>query len=262
MATYTVKLMTVGGEIAYPDYRAEKATFTANGNSKDILFTPYNGSDPVSVTAIELSTTGSVSITIPSDAMLSVGTVVKFPAGTLKLTDSQANPLIMTGAPYVALVRLRQALIALMGDNPLYAQQKLPEPKEAFTAIHLLSTSRQPYPFDKTWDGDYRVYHYNCSAEVVIIRSADDAQAFLENFLYQIDSTEGDFWQFENNCCLDRSSDFENSSPLIDNLVYQQMAQVTMSLQFVYQYYKKESWIAGAAVDAGAKQATLTIRGY
>ena len=45
------------------------------------------------------------------------------------------------------------------------------------------------------------------------------------------------FWQFNNNCSIDRSGDFENSSPLIDNLVYQQMAQVKLSLTFVYHLY-------------------------
>ncbi|MGV2721501.1 UNVERIFIED_CONTAM: hypothetical protein POV78_06765 [Enterobacter roggenkampii] len=260
MAGYTVKLMTVSGEVAYPDYRAEKATFNANGNSKDILFTPYNGSDVVFITAIELTDGSAPAITIPADFALSVGCVVKFPAGTLKHTDSQAKPLIMTGAPYVALVRLRQALMQLVGDNPLYAMQKLPEPKDPFTALHLLSSGREPYPFAKTWDGDYRVYHYNCYASVIVIRSADDAQEFLESFMLEVDSTDGDFWQFNNNCSIDRSGDFENSSPLIDNLVYQQMAQVTLSLQFVYQHYKRERWLDSATVEKGNK-VTIVIKG-
>lgn len=79
MAGYTVKLMTVSGEVAYPDYRAEKATFNANGNIKDILFTPYNGSDIAFITAIELSDGSAPAITIPADFALSVGCVVKFP---------------------------------------------------------------------------------------------------------------------------------------------------------------------------------------
>lgn len=260
MAGYTVKLMTVSGEVAYPDYREEKATFNANGNSKDILFTPYNGSDVVFITAIELKDGSTTAITIPADFALSVGCVVKFPAGTLKPTDSQAKPLIMTGAPYVALVRLRQALMQLVGDNPLYAMQKLPEPKDPFTALHLLNSGREPYPFAKTWDGDYRVYHYNCYASVIVIRSADDAQEFLESFMLEVDSTDGDFWQFNNNCSIDRSGDFENSSPLIDNLVYQQMAQVTLSLQFVYQHYKRERWLDSATVEKGNK-VTIVIKG-
>ena len=260
MAGYTVKLMTVSGEVAYPDYRAEKATFNANGNIKDILFTPYNGSDIAFITAIELSDGSAPAITIPADFALSVGCVVKFPPGTLKTTDTQARALIMTGAPYVALVRLRQALMQLVGDNPLYAMQKLPEPKDPFTALHLLSSGREPQPFAKTWDGDYRVYHYNCYASVLVIRSADDAQDFLENFMLEVDSTDGDFWQFNNNCSIDRSGDFENSSPLIDNLVYQQMAQVTLSLQFVYQHYKRERWLESATVEKGNK-VTIVIKG-
>lgn len=260
MAGYTVKLMTNNGEISYPDYRAEKGTFTTNGNSKDILFTPYNGSDIAFITAIELTDGSNTRITIPADFALSVGCVVKFPAGTLKTTDSQAKPLILTGAPYVALVRLRQALMQLVGDNPLYAMQKLPEPKEQFTALHLLSSGREPSPFAKTWDGDYRVYHYNCTASVIVIRSADDAQDFLENFMLEVGSTDGDFWQFNNNCSIDRSGDFENSSPLIDNLVYQQMAQVTLSLQFVYQHYKRERWLDSATVEKGNK-VTIVIKG-
>ncbi|MGV3779284.1 phage neck terminator protein [Citrobacter freundii] len=260
MAGYTVKLMTNNGEISYPDYRAEKGTFTANGNSKDILFTPYNGTDIAFITTIELTDGSNPPISIPADFALSVGCVVKFPAGSLKTTDSQAKPLIMTGAPYVALVRLRQALMQLVGDNPLYAMQKLPEPKDQFTALHLLSSGREPSPFAKTWDGDYRVYHYNCTASVLVIRSADDAQDFLENFMLEVDSTDGDFWQFNNNCSIDRSGDFENSSPLIDNLVYQQMAQVTLSLQFVYQHYKRERWLDSATVEKGNK-VTIVIKG-
>lgn len=260
MAGYTVKLMTVSGEVAYPDYRAEKVTFGANGNIKDVLFTPYNGSDIAFITAIELSDGSAKEITIPADFALSVGCVVKFPTGTLKPTDTQAKPLIMTGAPYVALVRLRQALMQLVGDNPLYAMQKLPEPKDPFTALHLLSSGREPQPFAKTWDGDYRVYHYNCYASVLVIRSADDAQEFLENFMLEVDGTDGDFWQFNNNCSIDRSGDFENSSQLIDNLVYQQMAQVTLSLQFVYQHYKRERWIDSATVEKGNK-VTIVIKG-
>ncbi|HHT2055161.1 TPA: phage neck terminator protein [Citrobacter freundii] len=260
MAGYTVKLMTNNGEVSYPDYRAEKGTFTANGNSKDIMFTPYNGSDIVFITAIELADGSNPPINIPADFALSVGCVVKFPSGTLKTTDSQAKPLILTGAPYVALVRLRQALMQLVGDNPLYAMQKLPEPKEQFTALHLLSSGREPSPFAKTWDGDYRVYHYNCTASVLVIRSSDDAQDFLENFMLEVDSTDGDFWQFNNNCSIDRSGDFENRSPLIDNLVYQQMAQVTLSLQFVYQHYKRERWLDSATVEKGNK-VTIVIKG-
>lgn len=120
-----------------------------------------------------------------------MGNVVKFPKGTLKETDAQATPLILSGAPYLAMVRLRRAFLELTGDKPLYAQQKLPEPKDPFTAIHLLSSAREPQPFAKTWDGDYRVYHYNCAAQIIAIRSSDDAQAYLENFLYEVDSTEG-----------------------------------------------------------------------
>lgn len=262
MATYTVKLMTVSGEVAYPDYRAEKATFTASGNNKDILFTPYNGSDLAYITAVALDDGSGAPVIIPADFALSVGCVVKFPAGKLKLTDAHASPQIMTGAPYAALVRVRQALIQLVGDNPVYAQQKLPEQKDPFTAIHLIRSSREPLPFEKSWDGDYRVYHYNCTAEVLVIRAADDAQEFLENFMLEVDSAQGDFWQYDNNCNIDRSGDFENSSPLIDNLVYQQMAQVTLSLQFVYRHYKRESWIESATVKPCDGEVTLHIRGY
>lgn len=259
MSIYTVKLMTVSGEVDYSDYHAEKATFTDNGNSKDILFIPYNGRDPSFITSVILDEGDGNSITIPANFRLDVGNVVKFPKGTLKETDAQATPLILSGAPYLAMVRLRQAFLELTGDKPLYAQQKLPEPKDPFTAIHLLSSAREPQPFAKTWDGDYRVYHYNCAAQIIAIRSSDDAQAYLENFLYEVDSTEGEFWQFDNNCSIDRSGDFENSSPLIDNLVYQQMAQVTLTLQFVFQHYKKERWIDSATVKAN--EVTFHIKG-
>lgn len=259
MTNYTVKLMTVSGEVDYPDYRAEKATFTANGNSKDILFTPYNGRDPSFITSVTLDDGKGNNVTIPADFRLDVGCVVKFPTGTLRVSDEQAKPTILNGAPYLAMVRLRQAFIELTGDNPVYAQQKLPEPESPFTAIHLLSSTREPNPFAKTWDGDYRVYHYNCAAQIIAIRSSDDAQAFLENFLYEADSTEGEFWQFDNNCVIDRSGDFENSSPLIGNLIYQQMAQVTLTLQFVFRHYKKERWIDSATVKKN--EVTFHIKG-
>lgn len=54
MTVYTVKLMTVSGEVEYPDYREEKATFTPSGNIKDILFTPYNGRDPSFIISVTL----------------------------------------------------------------------------------------------------------------------------------------------------------------------------------------------------------------
>lgn len=119
MTNYTVKLMTVDGELSYSDYRAEKATFTANGNSKDILFTPYNFRDPSVVSSVVLDNGSGTTINIPADFRLDVGDVVKFPTGTLKETDTQARPTILSGAPYVAMVRARQAMIELVGDSPI-----------------------------------------------------------------------------------------------------------------------------------------------
>ncbi|MDU1358209.1 MAG: hypothetical protein E6932_25655, partial [Citrobacter freundii] len=110
MTNYTVKLMTVDGELSYSDYRAEKATFTANGNSKDILFTPYNFRDPSVVSSVVLDNGSGTTINIPADFRLDVGDVVKFPTGTLKETGTQARPTILSGAPYVAMVRARQAM--------------------------------------------------------------------------------------------------------------------------------------------------------
>lgn len=256
---YTVKLMTTSGEIKYPDYRPETAPFNSEiGNRKSILFTPYNDQIPVTVIAVVLSGNGK-EISIPVNFRIGMGYVVKFPPGTLKESDTQAAPTILSGAPYLALVKMQQAFIHLVNETPVYAMQKLPEQKDPFTAIHLLSSSRELQPFGKTWDGDYRVYHYNCTARIVAIRAAEDAQAFLENFVYELDSTEGEFWQFDNNCVIDRSGDFENSSPLIDNLVYQQMAQVTLTLQFVFQHYKKERWIDSATVKSN--EVTFHIKG-
>jgi len=260
MASYTVKLMTDSGEVSYPDYQPEKGNFTANGNSKDILFTPFNNRVTALVTSIALDDGNGAVISIPADFRVDFGAVVKFPAGTLKADAAKATPTIQRGAPYIAMVSTRLALMELIGDNPVYAQQKIPESGDPFTAIHLLSSSREAEPYAKTWDGDYRVYHYNCTAQVILIRSSDDAQAFLEHFMYRTDSTEGEFWQFENNCIIDRSGDFENSSPLIANLVFQQMAQVTLSLQFVYQHYERERWIDSATVDKGNK-VTVVIKG-
>lgn len=117
MSIYTVKLMTVSGEVDYSDYHAEKATFNDNGNSKDILFIPYNGRDPSFITSVILDDGDGNSITIPANFRLDVGNVVKFPKGTLKETDAQATPLILSGAPYLAMVRLRQAFLELTGDK-------------------------------------------------------------------------------------------------------------------------------------------------
>ena len=257
MEAYLITLMTNSGEISYPDYQREKGTFNTTGNAKDILFTPYNGQDAAFVSSVVLES-GGVEIIIPADFRVGFGDVVKFPANTLKKDSALATPVIQRGAPYIAMVGIRLALIQLIGDNPLYAKQKLPESGDPFTAIHLLSSGRESEPYAKTWDGDYRVYHYNCSAQVILIRSSDDAHAFLENFMYRADSTEGEFWQFDNNFIIDRSGDFENSSPLIANLVYQQMAQVTLSLQFVYQHYERERWIDSATVEKGNKVTVVT----
>lgn len=260
MASYTVKLMTDSGEISYPDYQPEKGNFTANGNSKDILFTPFNSRNPALITSVVLDSGNGSAISIPADFRVDFGAVVKFPAGTIKTDSAAAKPVIQRGAPYIAMVGMRLALMELIGDSPLYAQQKIPESDDPFTAIHLLSSTRDTEPYAKTWDGEYRVYHYNCAAQLVLIRSSDDAQSFLENFMYRADSTEGEFWQFENNFIIDRSGDFENSSPLIANLVYQQMAQVTLTVQFVYQHYERERWIDSATVEKGNK-VTLVIKG-
>ncbi|HEE0062760.1 TPA: hypothetical protein R6W18_002846 [Citrobacter braakii] len=258
METYSVKLMTDNGEITYPDYRREKGSFTGAGNAKVILFTPYNnGQSAAFVTSVVLES-GGVEIAIPADFRVGFGDVVKFPANTLKTDSATATPVIQRGVPYIALVGTKLALTQLIGDTPIYAQQKLPESADPFTAIHLLSSGRDSEPYAKTWDGDYRVYHYNCTAQVIVIRSSDDAQAFLEHFMYRADSTEGEFWQFDNNFIIDRSGDFENSSPLIANLVYQQMAQVTLSLQFVYQHYERERWIDSATVEKGNKVTVVT----
>ncbi|EGS6147972.1 hypothetical protein I9E73_004373, partial [Salmonella enterica] len=81
MTVYTVKLMTVSGEVEYPDYREEKATFTPGGNIKDILFTPYNGRAPSFIISVTLDDGNGNSITIPADFRLDTGNVVKFPTG-------------------------------------------------------------------------------------------------------------------------------------------------------------------------------------
>ncbi|NUL35044.1 hypothetical protein [Kosakonia sacchari] len=256
MTSLTVNLLTDNGIVQYPDYRPETADITDSGNSKDILFTPYNGQDDAKITGITLDDGSGTLYSVVVAFTLRTGDVVKFPVGTL--TTTTAAPVILRGAPYLALVKMRQALIDLVDDNPQYAQQKFPEDGEPFTAIHLISSKRDSNPFALTWDeNNLRVYHYNCEAKIVVIRSSEDAQAFLEHFMYRVDSTEGYFWQYNNNCDLYRSDDFENISPLIDNIAYQQMSQVTLSLGFVFQHHEADSWFSAATVNKG-QSVTLT----
>lgn len=51
------------------------------------------------VSSVVLDNGNGTTINISADFRLDVGDIVKFPAGTLKETDTQARPIILSGAP-------------------------------------------------------------------------------------------------------------------------------------------------------------------
>lgn len=256
MTTQTVNMITGAGIIEYSDYEPQRVNITGDGNVKKIEFAPYSGSVPQIVTGIQLQNDEGAQLTISTNFGLSLGDIVTFPQGSL--TAATAAPVILSGIRYEALVRVRQALVELMNESPVYAQQDFPE-NDPFTALYLISSSRQGLPFHRDWEGSYETYYYGCKAKILIIRAGAGAQSFIEKLMYRIDSREGEFWQYKNGLTVTRSGEFENATPIIDRLKFQEMAQVAITLQFTHKHYEFDNWIDSAAVTAPGV-VTLTLK--
>ncbi|HEY2452880.1 MAG TPA: hypothetical protein VGI71_09705 [Scandinavium sp.] len=241
-----VNLLTVDGVIKYPSYRAEEAAFDERGNVNEIVFTAYDDNDPQQLTGVSFTLDGAP-VTVAIDVLVTVGTVVKFNPGTL--TATTATPEVLRGAPYFAAVRARQMLVELMGTtDAAYALQSMPEPKANFAIAHVTSHSTSPSEIDSDFDEHGRWYDFNAWAEITIYRSSTTAIQYLHDLLTILETRRGYYWQFDRGFDLVRSQEVSNGSPLINNLGYQQQAEVAMTFSFVYRHYEQEGWIARAVV--------------
>lgn len=255
MNASTVNLLTASGVIIYPSYREEVAEFDERGNVNLIEFTAYDGnvknSDgeyaPQTVIAVSFEYEGAP-VSVPVNVLMLVGTVIKFQPATL--TPESATPDVLRGAPYYAAVRARQMLVELMGtQDAAYALQSMPEPKTSFAVAWVTSHSTSPSEIDNGFDEHGRWYDFNARAEVTIVRSSATAVQYLHDLLTVLETRRGYYWQYDRGFDLCRSQEVSNSSPLINNLGYQQQAEVALSFSFVYRHYEQEGWIARAVVD-------------
>ncbi|TNV17878.1 hypothetical protein FH968_17625 [Buttiauxella sp. B2] len=247
MNTATVNLLTAQGVIIYPSYREEVAVFSERGNTGEVVFTAYDGDDPQAVAVVSV-TSDSGSYTLPLDVLMTVGTVIKFPP--FGLTSDSVTPIVLRGAPYFAAVRARQMLVELMGtDNTVYALQSMPEPDTDFAVVYVPSHSTSPYEIDGGFDELGRWYDFNAWADVTIIRSSTTAIQYLHDLVTILETRRGYYWQFERGFDLYRSQEVSNDSPLINNLGYQQQAEVVLSFSFVYRHYEQEGWIGQTKVS-------------
>lgn len=251
----TVNLLTASGVVIYPSYREELAEFDEHGNINEIEFTAYDGKTcnddgqyaPQTVIAVSFNSDG-IPVSVPVNVLMLVGTVIKFPP--LTLTTDSAAPVVLRGAPYYAAVRARQMLVELMGtEDAAYALQSMPEPKTSFAVAWVTSHSTSTSEIDNGFDEHGRWYDFNAWADVTIIRSSATAMQYLHDLLSVLETRRGYYWQFDRGFDLVRSQEVSNSSPLINNLGYQQQAEVAMSFSFVYRHYEQEGWIARAVVD-------------
>lgn len=256
MSVQKVDLLTSSGIIQYSDYAPQRVNITGTGNERKIEYIAYSGSAPAEVVGVQLEDDGGVVAVVPASFRLVLGDIVTFPAGTLTITT--AAPVILSGIRYEALIRIRQAFVELMGESPVYAQQAFPE-KEPFTALYSMTSKRQANAFHHDWEDSYHVYYYACEAKILIIQAGAGAQSLLEKFLYRMDSREGEFWQYKNSLVVTRSGDFENVTPIIDRLQFQEMAQVVVTLRFTHKHYEYENWIDSAAITAPGV-VTLTLK--
>lgn len=258
MEEFKVNLLTPEGVIIYPSYREEIGVLDAGGNITDIIFTPFDADAPLTITAISLVSVNTT-LSLPVEIPLSVGTVIKFPVGTL--TTSSAAPVVLRGAPYMALVRARQCLLDLMNVEPAYALQAMPEPDKDFAFVYLLSSNQEPYFFDTGFLDGWRFYDFAATATIAFIIGSPTAQQFLSEFIAVLQTRRGYYWQVAKGADVVRWDELANTAPLLNNLVYQQQSQVSITLSFVYRHFEKEGWIASAEVSEEMTHVTLTPEG-
>lgn len=243
----SVNLLTAGGVVNYPSYRAEEAEFGESQNISEIKFTAYDGTEAQTIVAIAFEYDGEP-VSIPVNILLTVGSRIIFPPGSL--TSTSATPELLRGAPYYAAVRARQMLVELMGTpDAAYALQSMPEPKTSYAIAWVTSHSTSPSEIASDFDEHGRWYDFNAWAEVTIIRGSATAIQYLHDLLTILETRRGYYWQFDRGFDLVRSQEVSNASPLVNNLGYQQQAEVAMTFSFVYRHYEQEGWIARAVVD-------------
>jgi hypothetical protein len=247
MKTVKVNLLTAEGVIEYPSYREEVAQMVDGRNEGNVLFAPCDADEPRHVIAITFSDGSSDPVTLPVDVMMMVGTVIKFTPGTL--TDTNASPLVLNGAPYYAQVRARQMIIDLMGVDADYALQAMPEAEDEYTIIYVTGHETSVWHVNEGWDYFGRYYDFNAWAKVSIIRGSPSAMAFLNDLLQILQTRRGYYWQCQRHFDFAVSEEIQNTSPLIDNRSYQQQAQVSIKFSFVLRRYEKEGWIEQANVS-------------
>ncbi|MBN5204727.1 hypothetical protein JY462_07850 [Serratia marcescens] len=261
MEIYTVDLLTPSGLVEYPAYKSQQAELESAGNLMPIAFYPFDGDSTLQVVGVRL-TSASMSKDLPVDIPLSlfVGDVVTFGVGMLSIDE--AKPSIQRGAAYVAQVRARQALVELMEDeSPYYATQSMPEPDNDFSAVFVSSSHQNPNYFNTGYVDGVRFYDFACSADVLFIRSAATSHQFLSEFLAVLSGRRGRYWQFDRNITIQKCGEVENSTPLISGRVYQQMAQVSLTMTFTFRHYETEGWLTSATVNEECSSVTVTATG-
>lgn len=263
MSTVKVNLLGAEGVISYPSYQEETALMAEGSNENTILFTPCDADEPQHVIAVMYDDGSADPVTLPVDILLVVGTVVKFTPGTL--TADSAAPVVLNGAPYFAQVRARQMIVDLMGVDAAYALQKAPEPADEFAIVYVKTHEISPNYINDGWDDYGRYYDYNAWATVTFFRGSPSAMAFLNDLLIILQTRRGYYWQCEKGFDVASMQEIQNTSPIIDNRVYQQQAQVDIKFSFVMRQYEQESWIKQADVsnklNTGTGYVTITPEG-
>ncbi|MCB5308348.1 hypothetical protein [Yersinia massiliensis] len=244
MITLTIELLTATGIADYPEYTGQPAIFENGSNINQLNYLPFAGESLLKLVAIQLDEGRE----LPINEVLAVGDVVTFPPGAI--TETEANPVILRGAPYFALVRARQILVELMDDSgAIYATQSMPEPDIDFSAVYISSSTQSENYFNVGFEDGRRFYDFNCTASILVIRNATTAHSFLAQLLAVLQTRRGQYWQFERNVSIEQARSVENSSPLLDEKFYQQQAQLQLEMAFAYRHYEQEGWLESATVN-------------
>lgn len=244
MITLTIELLTATGIADYPEYTGQPAIFENGSNINQLNYLPFAGESLLKLVAIQLDEGRE----LPINEVLAVGDVVTFPPGAI--TETEANPVILRGAPYFALVRARQMLVEIMDDSgAIYAMQSMPEPDIDFSAVYISSSTQSENYFNVGFEDGRRFYDFNCTASILVIRNATTAHSFLAQLLVVLQTRRGQYWQFERNVSIEQARSVENSSPLLDEKFYQQQAQLQLEMAFAYRHYEQEGWLESATVN-------------
>ncbi|EGW8385424.1 hypothetical protein JGY68_002168 [Salmonella enterica] len=260
MASVLVELKTPTGiNLEYPSYSPQSVELGDDGASLDgVYFAPFDGEQAVTVGEITVTgDDGAVAVTVDA-SVLRVGDALFIPAGGV--TAVSVTPQIRRGAPFMAAVRVRQMLAELMGDaGALYAMQTMPEPDQDFSAVYVSAVKQPAHYIDTGWEGNQRFYDYSCVADALVIRNATTAQEYLQQLTSVLGVRRGQWWQSDRDCAVMSCDAAENTSPLLDALVYQQQATLKIKLSFVYRHYEQEGWIDGATVSASCYSACVKV---